>query len=263
MRILVTNDDGILAEGLWILAKKLKNIGQIVVVAPDREQSGIGAAITLKKPLRVQKVRPLVPEIEAYSVGGTPGDSAILALEKLAKNKIDLVISGINYGPNLGHDVLVSGTVGAALQGYLHGLPALAISIFSRESRLYLDDAAKVAALLAERITSKTLPANVFLNVNLPDLPLAGIKGIKVTRLVNEGHIGTVEEGHDGKQKYYCLVPEKINKSSNRMTDVWAIEQGYISITPLRTCLNSDDSPSITDSICSDLFQELKKNGGR
>jgi 5'-nucleotidase len=263
MKILVTNDDGILAEGLWILAKELKNVGQVVVVAPDREQSGIGAAITLKKPLRVQKVRPLVPEIEAYSVEGTPGDSVILALEKLAKNKIDLVISGINHGPNLGYDVLVSGTVGAALQGYLRGFPALAISVFSRESRLYLDDAAKVAALLAERIASNALPANIFLNVNLPDLPLAKIKGMKVTRLVNEGHIGVVEEERNGKREYYCLVPQKINKGNDRTIDVWAVERGYISITPLHAYPNSDASPSITDSFCSDLFQELKKKGGQ
>lgn len=267
MKILVTNDDGILAEGLWILAKELKNVGHVVVVAPDREQSGIGAAITLKKPLRVQKVRPLVPEIEAYSVEGTPGDSVILALEKLAKNKIDLVISGINHGPNLGYDVLVSGTVGAALQGYLRGFPALAISVFLRETRLYLDDAAKVATLLAERIASNALPANIFLNVNLPNLPLAKIRGVKVTRLVNEGHIVTVEEGHDGKREYYCLVPQKINKGKDRKTDVWAVEQGYISITPLhiyqdsRAALIADSF--FTAGLGTDLFQELKKKGGQ
>ena len=260
MRILVTNDDGILAEGLWILAKELKNVGHVVVVAPDREQSAIGTAVTLSQPLRVQKVRPLVPEIEAYSVEGTPGDSVILALEKLAKNKIDLVISGINHGPNLGYDVLVSGTVGAALQGYLRGFPALAISVFLRETRLYLDDAAKVAALLAERIRSNALPANIFLNVNLPDLPLAKIRGVKVTRLVNEGHIGTVEEGHDRKREYYCLVPQKINKGKDRKTDVWAVKQGNISITPLHTYLNNKSSPIITDSFCSEILEELQKN---
>ena len=117
MKILVTNDDGIFAPGLWTLVKELRNIAQVVVVAPDRQQSAIGTAVTLHQPLRIQKIRPAVPEVETYSVEGTPADSVILALGKLAKNKVDTVISGINQGPNLGNDVLISGTVGAALQG--------------------------------------------------------------------------------------------------------------------------------------------------
>ena len=232
MKILVTNDDGILAEGLWVLVKELKNIAQVVVVAPDREQSAIGTAVTLSQPLRVQEVRPMVPEVEAYSVEGTPADSVILALEKLVKDEIALVISGINQGLNLGNDVLISGTVGAALQGYLRGFPALAISVSSADS-LYLDNAAEVATLLTKKITSSTLPSNIFLNVNLPDLPLAKIRGVKVTRLASESHIDTVEEGHDGKRKYYWLVRQKTNRNRDDMTDIGAIEQGNISITPL------------------------------
>ncbi len=260
MRILVTNDDGMLAEGLWVLVKTLKNIAQVVVVAPDREQSAIGTAVTLSQPLRVQEVRPMVPGVEAYSVEGTPADSVILALEKLAKNKIDLVISGINQGLNVGTDVLISGTVGAALQGYLRGFPALAISVSPVDS-LYLDNAAKVAMLLAEKIGSNTLPSNIFLNVNLPDLPLGKIRGVKVTRLASKSHAETVEEGHDGKRKYYWLVRQRINKNIDDMTDIGAIEQGNISITSLHTYLNNNESsPIITDGFCSDLFQELQKN---
>ena len=261
MKILVTNDDGLLAEGLWILVKELKNVTDVVVVAPDRQQSGIGTAITLKKTLRVQEVKPVVPGVEAYSVEGTPADSVILALEKLAKDEIALVISGINPGPNLGHDVLVSGTVGAALQGYLRGLPALAISVFPTDDRLYLDDAAKVAALLAKRIFAKALPANIFLNINLPALPLDKIRGVKVTRLVNEGHIYTSEEGHNGTQEYYCLVPQKkLNRGKDKMTDVWAVKQGNISITPLHTYLNNESSPGITDTFFSEILMELQKS---
>ena len=106
MKILVTNDDGIFAEGLWILVKALKSIAQVIVVAPDREQSAAGTAVTLHQPLRIQKVAPMVPEIETYAVEGTPSDSVILALGKLAKGKIDLVISGINQGLNLGDDAI-------------------------------------------------------------------------------------------------------------------------------------------------------------
>ena len=261
MKILVTNDDGILAEGLWGLVKELKNIAQVVVVAPDREQSAIGTAVTLSQPLRAQKVRPMIPEIEAYSVMGTPADSVIMALGKLITGKIDLVVSGINQGLNLGNDVLISGTVGAALQGYLRGFPALAVSVASEDS-LYTDNAARVAALLAEKIHATALPTDVFLNVNLPDLPLSEIKGAKLTRLANESHIDTVEEGHDGKREYYWLVRQRLNKDRNKTTDMWAIEQGIISITPLHTYLNNKPSSSIANNFCSDLFQELQKNQG-
>ncbi len=259
MKILVTNDDGIFAEGLWILARELKNIAQVVVVAPDREQSAIGTAVTLSQPLRARRVKPMVPGVEAYSVEGTPADSVILALGKLITSKIDLVVSGINQGLNLGNDVLISGTVGAALQGYLRGFPALAISVAS-EDNLYLDNAAKVATLLTKKIEANSLGTSVFLNVNLPDLPLAKIKGVKVTRLADESHIDTVEEGHDGRRKYYWLVRQRIDKHTDDMTDMGVVEQGSISITPLHTYLNSKSPRIITDSFCSDLFQELQKN---
>ena len=258
MKILVTNDDGIFAEGLWILVKELKNIAQVVVVAPDREQSAIGTAVTLRQPLRIQSVIPRVPDIETYSVEGTPADSVILALSKLVKTKIDLVISGINQGANLGDDVLISGTVGAALQGYLRGFPALAISVATVDSH-FLSDAAKLATLLAKKIDSNALPTNIFLNVNLPDLPLAKIKGIKFARLASRSHIDTVEEGHDGKREYYWLVRQKINKDTDRKTDIWAIENGNISITALYTDLSNKPSLPITDGFCSDLLQELQR----
>jgi len=221
MKILVTNDDGIFAQGLWILVKELKSIAQVIVVAPDREQSAIGTAVTLCQPLRIQRVKPMVPDVETYSVEGTPADSVILALGKLVRNKIDLVVSGINQGPNLGDDVLISGTVGAALQGYLRGFSALAISIGSVDSP-YLDNAAKLAALLAKKIDANALPSSIFLNVNLPNLPLAKVKGIKITQLASGSHTDTVEEGHDGKRTYYWLVRQKINKSTNERTDIWA-----------------------------------------
>jgi len=258
MEILITNDDGIFAPGLWRLARELKQIARVVVVAPDREQSGLGTAVTLHRPLRVQKVRPLVPEVETYSVEGTPADSIILALGKLLESQIDLVVSGINSGPNLGDDVLISGTVGAALQGYLRGFPALAISIASIDN-LYLDNAARLAALLARKLATGSLPSDIFLNVNLPSLPLEKIKGIKMTKLAGKSHIDTVEEGHDGRKAYYWLVRQQINKVADRKTDIWAIEQGNISITPLHTDLLNKPSPLVPDSLCSDLLQELRK----
>jgi len=256
MKILVTNDDGIFAEGLWILVKALKSIAQVIVVAPDREQSAAGTAVTLHQPLRIQKVAPMVPEIETYAVEGTPSDSVILALGKLAKGKIDLVISGINQGLNLGDDVHISGTVGAALQGYLHGFPALAISTVQGD---HMDTAAKLTTLLAKRITSNSLRTNIFLNVNLPNLPIAKIGGVQITRLASESHTDTVEEGDDGRRKYYWLVRQKTNKVTDEKTDIGAIEQGNISITPLHTNLSNKPSPPILNNLCSDLLQELQK----
>jgi len=258
MKILVTNDDGILAEGLWALVKALKSFAEVVVVAPDREQSAIGTAVTLSQPLRAQRVRHMVPEVKAYSVKGTPADSVILALEKLVKNEVALVVSGINQGLNLGNDVLISGTVGAALQGYLRGFSALAISMSAADSR-YLYNAARVAAFLAEKIYSNALPTNVFLNVNLPDLSLAEIKGATVTQLAGESHIDTVEEGHDGKREYYWLVRQGINKNRDALTDIGAIEQGNISITPLHAYFNNESSPVITDGFCSEILEELQE----
>jgi len=258
MNILVTNDDGIFAQGLWILVKELRNIARVVVIAPDREQSATGTAVTLRQPLRVREVRPVVPEVEAYSVEGTPADSVILALEKLVKNKIDLVISGINEGLNLGDDVLISGTVGAALQGYLHGFPAIAISTATADGS-YPDNAAKVAMLLAEKIASNALPSNIFLNVNLPELSLAEIRGVKITRLANGSHIDTVEEGHDGRREYYWLIRRGVSKDMDEGTDIWAIEQGNISITPLHTNLSNKSSPPLPNSLSAHLLQELEQ----
>ncbi len=261
MRILVTNDDGIFADGLWKLVRELKKIGPVVVVAPDREQSAVGTAVTLRQPLRVRKLNGMLPGVETYSVEGTPSDSVILALSKLAKNGIDLVVSGINSGPNLGDDVFISGTVGAALQGHFHGLPALAISIDAAADSPHLEGAAKIAALLAKRIDEGSLPRDVFLNVNVPGLPLEEIKGVSVTRLANQTHGNTVaaRERHNGRQPYYWLVRRRLPQETDTKTDIGAIEQGNISITPLQTNLLSRPSTAITHSLCSDLLRELRE----
>ncbi len=261
MQILVTNDDGILSEGLWILVRELKKTARIVVVAPDREQSAIGTAVTLRQPLRIKKVKPLlVPEVEAYSVDGTPSDSVILALGKLVKGKVDMVVSGINHGSNLSEDVHISGTVGAALQGYFRGCPALAISA-PCESGYCLEAAARVAAALVKKMASTPLPDRIFLNVNLPDRPLAEIAGAKITRLAKESHINTVEEGNHGHQKFYRLIRERVNRTTDNGTDIGAIEQGHISITPLYTSRSDKPPHDVLDHLCADLLQQLQNNG--
>jgi 5'-nucleotidase len=258
MRILVTNDDGVFADGLWSLVRELKGRAQVIVVAPDREQSAAGTAVTLWQPLRVRQVEPTVPDTEAYAVEGTPSDSVILALGNLVRGKIDLVISGINNGLNLGEDVYISGTVAAALQGYLQGCPSLAIS--TERGNSHLDIAARLAALVARRIDQSSLPADLFLNINLPSIALAEIGGVHITRLATESHINTVEEGFDGKRKYYWLVRQGQNQTADEKTDVWAIKQNRISITPLFNP-SGELSPSRWDNLGEGLFEELKEVG--
>ena len=257
MKILVTNDDGVFTDGLQALVKELKKIAHVVVVAPDREQSAIGTAVTLHQPLRVHRVRPVVPEVDTYSVEGTPSDCVILALSTLIEDKIGMVVSGINQGANLGDDVFISGTVAAALQGYFRGLHALAISVEAVGSR-YLDTAAGLATLLVKWLNSGAMTDNVFLNVNLPDLPLAEIRGVKFTRLASQTHIDTAREGNDGKRKYYWLVRHRADKSTESQTDMWAIGQGYVSITPLHAHLFNRPAPAIPGNLSSDLLQGLR-----
>ena len=153
LRILVTNDDGISAPGLWRLAETLSELGQVVVVAPDRDQSGIGTARTLREVVRVDEVASRIEGVPAYAVQGTPADGVILATEALSTEPFDLVVSGINAGANLGLDVFVSGTVGAALQGYFRGMPSIAVSVASLTDVLY-DVAADVTLWLAEAMAA-------------------------------------------------------------------------------------------------------------
>jgi len=257
MTILVTNDDGIAAEGLWTLATALKEIGQVIVVAPSRERSACGTAVTLLQPLEVERVESPVAGIEAYAVDGTPSDSVILALGKLVTSQIDLVVSGINNGPNLGDDIFISGTVGAALQGYIHGLPALAVSIDAMNSP-HLDTAAKVAALVAKKIADSA-PGNVFLNLNVPSLPPGEIRGVKVTSLANQSHGNSVaiKKTEDGEPPYYWLIRRRLESKTSSNTDINAIVKGNISITPLHSHLFNRQSAPITDEMFSGLLQEL------
>jgi 5'-nucleotidase len=258
MKILVTNDDGIFADGLIALVKELKNIAQVVVIAPDRELSAMGTTVSLHQPVRARKVTPVASGVESYAVEGTPADCVILALGKLVEDRIDLVISGINRGANLGDDVLISGTVGAALQASLHGLPALAVSA-TRGDNLYFDDAAKFAALLARKIESGVIPADICLNVNLPNLPRGKITGVKITYPASRSHTDTIEERYNNGRSYYWFVRQRINKPVDEKTDTWAIEQGNISISPLLTSQANKPSFPIPDNLCSDLFYEFQQ----
>ena len=258
MRILVTNDDSIDAPGLWAVVKELQKVGEVKVVAPQWEQSGGGASITLRQPIKVNKVESWLRGVEAHSVEGTPSDCIIIGIKALFPAGVDMVVSGINRGPNIGHDVFVSGTVGAALQGYLRGIPSLAISVNAYEG-LDFEAAAKLTVLLAAKIKDETLPKEILLNVNLPNLPPEKILGIKVTKLSKQSYCDTVEKSQDSKEEYYRI---KRNSKDiyyvNHGSDIWALQLNRISITPLlnssvgnslQACLQQL-APLIYDELC-------------
>jgi 5'-nucleotidase len=257
MTILVTNDDGIESEGLWELVKELKSVAPVVVVAPDKEQSAIGTAVTLYQRLGIHRVETGLRGVEAYSLAGTPGDCVIVGLSMLAGSKVGMVVSGINQGANLGDDVLISGTVAGALQGYLRGLHAIAVSVEKGES-FFMDTAARIAALLSRWIGHNSLLGSVFLNVNVPNIPFEQIRGVKVTRLASGTHTDVAREENEGSRKYYYLVRHKKDKAADSKSDVWAVEQNSISITPLHTQWLNRSAPAIPDNLGYDLFHGLQ-----
>jgi 5'-nucleotidase len=257
MKILVTNDDGVNAAGLLALVGELRHIAEVVVVAPDREQSAVGTALTLRHPLRAQKVAPIIADVVTYAVSGTPGDSVIMGLGRLA-GRVDLVISGINHGPNLGDDILISGTVGGALQGYLHGVSAIAVSVAGLNS-LYFTDVARFTAILADAIGKAGVKPRFFLNVNAPDLPVSEYTGVKITRPSTTGYADTVEEGNDGRNEYYWLKHQKASNYAPRNTDAWAVARRQISITPLHTYLFGKTQPALNGQFTS-LLDGLKRS---
>ncbi len=229
MDILLTNDDGIDAPGLWAVAKALQKAGRVTIVAPREEQSGVGSCITLRHPIKMAKVNSQLRGVDAYSAEGTPADCIIIAARFLFPNKVDLVISGVNRGPNLGHDIFVSGTVGAAIQGHLHGISSLAISVNGYED-LSFEAAAKIAALLAEKVKEGVLPRGTLLNVNLPNLPLERIGGIEITKLSKQGYSDTVQQV---EETHYQIMRDTGSGNEHPGSDIWALQQNKISITPL------------------------------
>jgi len=255
LKILVCNDDGIHSIGLWALAKELQDLGTVTIVAPDRDQSGVGTSVTLRQPLRLSEIKSPLERVNAYSVEGTPADSVILALRHSMIDGVDLIVSGINEGPNLGNDVFISGTVGAALQGYFYGIPAIAFSIGAFEN-LRFDVAAKLARLMANEISNKNLTKKLLLNVNIPNLPQEKIEGIEITSLDRREYTDSIKQGHDGKRQYYWITRGESKWHETPKTDVWALRQNRVSITPLHN--NHDGSShALLASIATNLSRQL------
>ncbi len=258
LRILVTNDDGINSPGLWSVARALADVGEVMVAAPDRDQSGIGTAKTLLAVVRASEIPSPLEGIRAYSVEGTPSDCVILATEALGGGPFDLVVSGINQGANLGMDVLDSGTVGAAIQGYHRGIPSIAVSVASL-SDLQYDAAAQTVRSLARAIAGSPLSRPILLNVNLPNVTPDRIERVEFTRLGPKAYGENVERGYDGRKTHYWIKHNKpLSASVAEGTDIWAVRNNRISITPLHPIFMNGEVAAELDSLLVEVSAGLK-----
>lgn len=235
-KILVTNDDGVRSEGLAALADALKPLGDVVVVAPAKEASAVGHALTLHYPLRLEQLEPNV-----YAVDGTPTDCVNIAFAIVFKGQPpDLVVSGINKGWNLGDDITYSGTVSGALEGALLGVPSLAVSLKRSRERMDFTEAAQAAAHVAAIVLKKGLPPRTFLNINVPR---EVTRGFKVTKQARRNHITSVAERVDPKHRPYYWIDEALDEwEAHDRSDYRAVRDGYISVTPLQPDLTAHDA---------------------
>lgn len=233
MRILLTNDDGIFGQGLIALAGSIAKLGDVQVLAPERSRSAIGHAITLHKPLRIEKHFHSSYSMPAYATNGTPADAVMLGYYELFDENIDLIISGINDGPNLGEDITYSGTVSAAMEASIIGIPSIAVSMGDFNCTNY-KGAADFTAILAEYIMKTDIPKGTLLNVNYPDKPLDKIKKVRMTRLGHRWYIDIVNKRTDPRgSEYYWICGEKQYSENEIGTDCRAILDGEISVTPI------------------------------
>lgn len=250
--ILLTNDDGVYAEGISALFDELQNSGDVFIVAPDQEKSASSLALTLHQPLRVKSVKK-----NKYAVSGTPADCVYLAVQKFLPLCPDLLISGINHGPNLGQqDTSYSGTVAGAKQGAFLGIPSIAVSLMpDKDGHFNFDRAAKVVHALADKILENSLPRGTFLNVNIPAPPL---KGIKMTHLGQKRYNPRVIEKKDPRGRlYYWIGTGNPRALGDKNSDVRVIQEGYITVTPLQN--DSTEFSSLRTEALQKLLGSLHK----
>jgi 5'-nucleotidase len=233
--ILVTNDDGVTAPGIAALVEAVKHLGKVVVVAPDKAQSGMGHAITIGSPLRMTQVHNF-GDILAYSCNGTPVDCVKLAVDKVLHRKPDICLSGVNHGANHSINVIYSGTMSAALEAAIESIPSIGFSLLDYSLDADFSGAQKYARILVEAILSKkSIDKHLCLNVNLPAVPANQLKGMKFCRQAYAKYEEDFDERQDphGK-KYYWLTGEFVNFDKGRDTDVWALNHNYVSVVPVQ-----------------------------
>jgi 5'-nucleotidase len=232
--ILVTNDDGINAPGIHTLQKAMSEIGDVYIVAPDRERSAVSHSLTLHRPLRIEELRERV-----YHTNGTPTDCVALAITKILPRKPDLVAAGINRGANLGDDVTYSGTVSAAMEGTLLGVPSFAISL-AGERPYHYDVAAPFAVEVARYILNKNLPDDTLLNVNVPNKQKEALKGIRITRLGRRAYDNAIQDIYSPwGEKHFWIGGGKPLWEQGEDMDMQAVFDGYVSVTPVHLDLTN------------------------
>jgi 5'-nucleotidase len=233
MHFLISNDDGIHAKGIQVLAKRMSRLGEVTIVAPERNHSGASNSLTLGNPIRIKEI-----EDRTFRVSGTPSDCVHLALTGLVEEDPDMVISGINFGANLGDDVIYSGTVAAAIEGRFLGLPAIAVSLVFEDQPQYFETAAEAVALIVGRLMHDPLPADTILNINVPDLPWSEIRGFEVTRLGHRHRAKDSIKTEDPQGRpLYWIGPSGPGRDAGPGTDFNAVERGYVSISPIQVDL--------------------------
>ncbi len=247
MRILLSNDDGIHAPGLAALHEALRDLGEVTVVAPDSERSAVGHAITLSDPIKTRWVsRP--DGLAGYAVGGTPADSVKLAVCALLDEPPDLVVSGINLGPNAGISIIYSGTVSAATEGTILGIPSMAVSLATYRDPMW-PTAAAVARRLARRLAERPLPRGVLLNVNVPNVAAPQMKGFAVTHMGASRFVETFDRRSDPRGNIYYWMDGYLETLGDPGgTDLQAVEDGYVSLTPIHFDLTHRESLAVLRS---------------
>jgi 5'-nucleotidase len=233
--ILISNDDGITAPGIRVLVECMKTLGQVVVVAPDSPQSGMGHAITINESLRLEKSDYFGDEVLAYQCSGTPADCVKLALDKVLDRRPDLLVSGINHGSNSSVNVIYSGTMSAAMEGAIDGLQAIGFSLCDYNVDADFSVAAEVVTKVASKVLEKKLPTDCLLNVNIPKVSKADLKGIKVCRQAKAKWVEEFDERIDPYgRKYFWLTGKFVDMDNGEDTDEWALKNGYASVVPVQ-----------------------------
>ncbi len=269
--ILLTNDDGIHASGIKSLYNTFKDIAEVYIVAPDRERSASSHSLTLHRPLKVTEIADRV-----FSVNGTPTDCVALAVEKILPSRPDLIISGINDGPNLGDDITYSGTVSAAIEGTILGIPSFSISLdtwvmkknhkenFCETGICYFESATEIARIIAEFVLRYSLPYDTLLNVNVPNLPFPEIKGIKLTRQGKRIYDNAIKEVYSPTGEcHYWIGGGEPYWEHGEDTDISAVTQGFVSVTPIHLDLTNYEALKFLSTRWKEIEEKLSKTGQR
>jgi 5'-nucleotidase len=233
--ILVTNDDGITAPGIRALVSVMKTLGDVVVVAPDRPQSGMGHAITLDSTLHLEKIHIEAGDYDAFSCSGTPADCVKIAVNEILDRRPDLVVSGINHGSNSAINVIYSGTMSAAIEAGIEGIPAIGFSLLDYSWNANFEHAKSYIKTIAKNVINEGLTEGTVLNVNIPNLEQNNIKGIKICRQAKANWKEEFDKRKTPQGKdYYWLTGTFVNYDEGQDTDEWALENGYVSVVPVQ-----------------------------